>query len=497
MINHRIATVVGIILIVTMSGCSGGNPAATSITQQQNMRPISSSTGTFLWSYYIIDIDLETEAVTALLDRELLYSLNVVCFLNNNPPALAFEFNGTTPGPGYIDVNLNVSITHPIPGLEKFNGYDVRGVLIGNGSGTMESDPEITYPIMGVDQYLLNADGYTRWFNKGEFYVEGLFGFTHGIYGTGDLAGAATINGYKYFADGIGPYDDACEALKTNDGVFSTGSTNTRNYMIRFPVPSPGLKYDYAVLADWSGGQPDDHPSHPEEAVAAAIEWIDTPYYSPTAGGGGDLEFLLGITNWNNEQISSVGVESTVLTGPFTKDMSYVEPWETEGNLAMWHFEIPADEVLTTVGNELIACVVYDGFGYNNPFGVPNNTDASLTSYFRFDVPVSDEFKPNQPPAINLGVIGPELIDPDAHVGYLVGAIDPDGDEMSFWWTITDKSTSGEVYSGEGSSPGVLLISWGLDIGAVPGDIFEVDCSVSDPYNPPVMAETLTVTIVP
>jgi len=494
---HPALTLIFVFLILATNGCSGTDPVTPVGSDFQNSIINSAHPGTSLWSYYSVVIDPDTETVTANLNRDLLYSLNVNVFLNKNPATISFEFNGVTPGPGYLDVDLNVSITHPIPEKEKFNGYDVRGVLVGNGSAVMIDDPEITYPILGIDQYLLNADGYTRWFNKVEFYVQGLFGFTPGIYGTPALEGTATINGYKYFADGLGPYDDVYETLKENDGVFISGSTNTRNYVIRFPVPDPGLKFDYAVIADWSGGNPEDHPSHAAEAVAASIEFTRDIFYSETAGGSGDLEFNLGITNWNNQQPSSAYIESTVLSAAFWQDMTWQEPWESGANFAVWHFDIPADAVETVTGNELVAVIEYAAFDHTNPFDIPNTADSPLRSYFRFDVPVQEGVPVNHPPEITAGVGGSETTTPTAFMGYFCAAWDPEGDDVIYSWVVTDTSDDSVVFTDDSDTDGVLFITWGTDIVAEVGDIYDVDCHASDSYNPPVAAETLTVTVVP
>jgi hypothetical protein len=77
-----------------------------------------------------------------------------------------------------MDVEVDVSLTHPL-NLEAYNGYDVRGIFIGNGSAAL-SYQGLDYSEDVIDQMLYNADGYSRWFNAIEFLVPGTLGYTQG-----------------------------------------------------------------------------------------------------------------------------------------------------------------------------------------------------------------------------------------------------------------------------------------------------------------------------
>jgi len=479
-----------------LAGCSGTNPTTLPNAPDITAKSLSGSHFTSLLGYYTIFMDIENREIEAVPNRDVMYAVNVTQFLNFNPLTLQFAFNNVDQQPAYIDVDLNVSIGHPIPGKPKFNGYDVRGVMLGNGSGSFAGALTLRYPIMGNDQYLINADGYTRWWNQPEFLVPGLFGYTHGIYGSKVFNGSATINGYKYFADGLAADEDEWSFLLTNPGTFSSGAVNTRNYQIRFPIPTPGIKYDYAILADWSGGPPEFHPSPAPEAIAMTVTVQPDMYYTPSVAGG-DLSFDIGLlSNGEGWAPSTAMIDATVLTMPIYWDIAAEIPIDSGPNYAVYHFEIPADNVLTTTGNELIIGFGYDAYDYTNPFGVPNSAVGPLTAYFRFPLPVSDETPGNSPPVIDNGVIGDTEVAPTDVETYIVFASDPDLDPLTYAWTVTDTAGPTVVFSGPGDGAGNFTVDWANDIGATDGQIYDIDCSVYDPTNPPVDALTLTVNIV-
>ena len=131
-----------------------------------------------------------------------MFMANVVKFLNEKPTSLKFKINKIAPATGYVDVDIDISITHPFPGLPQYNGYDVRGVFMGDGSLIMKYNPDLIYPEKHTDQFMFAnpedgygaPDGYTRWFNRPEFSTGGMpmFSYTPGKVATPGFAGTAT-----------------------------------------------------------------------------------------------------------------------------------------------------------------------------------------------------------------------------------------------------------------------------------------------------------------
>jgi len=403
---HRCSLLITLIFIpaILMVGCSGGGDGS-SVTPElnQNQPPgliqdITTQTNangqvnsqTHLWGYYDVSIDIESRTVEFVLNRSVMFAANVVNFLNGNPAGLQFSINSTPSGPGYIDVDIDVGLTHPFPGLHQYDGYDVRGIFIGDGSDTLAYNSSLRYAVYGVEQALLNADGYTRWFNPSEFTVPGLFGYTPGNLATPGYHSNATLNPYMYFADGLTVTENLWDFLTTTDnhGVFASGSTNRRNYYLRFP-DTKGITYSYAVLANWEAE--DVHPSNAPEAVGCSIDDYSSVYYIDPSTNGGNLDLDINLFAWG-EQPSMIVLESTVLTTPheFTPtEMIGVGGGE---NYCTYHVEIPADNVNGLDGNEYWLIAEIDGEDYSNETGIHNQAeDETLAAFFRYGLFVSDE----------------------------------------------------------------------------------------------------------
>ncbi|HDS30555.1 MAG TPA: hypothetical protein ENN67_05860, partial [Firmicutes bacterium] len=401
--------------IVILAGCSSGNhpviPEVDSGIENMPVQTADGNTNTHLWGYYDVFIDIENLTVEAVENRKAMFTANVVNFINSMPAGLTFQIHGTKPGPGYIDVDIDVSIMHPFPGMTQFNGYDVRGVFMGDGFGTLNYNSKLKYPVDGIDQLMLpdpvdgigGPDGYTRWFNKPEFSMGGmpLLQYTQGHLATPTFNGTATLNAYKYFADGLISNADLWGYLSANpgyNGKFSSGSKNTRNYYLRFP-DSKGVKYGYAITANWEG--PDIHPSNAPESVACKVNDSSTVWYVDSSQNGGKLILDISLWNWGN-QPSKIFIESTVLSSVYELTSDEMVPFGGNEHYSTWHVEIPADNVTGLENQEYWVISQHDEYDYTNEFGVNNlaGTD-KLAALFRCPLTVLGE------PVSDLEVISP------------------------------------------------------------------------------------------
>jgi len=383
------------VILMMLWGCTTSNevpvtPAGSPVPDLTDTCEVKESTTT-LWGYFDLIFDIDNKKIEAVPNRSVEYATNVVVFLNSSPLGVTVAFNGTTPGSGYVDIDMDITIKHPLQ-LEKFNGYDVRGVFIGNGSGTLSYNTDLLYPVTGTDQILLNADGYTRYWNPSEFTSSGFQGYTHGNLASAGYTASATLNGYKYFGEGLipdGPLWNYLGGPGDDVGYFIAGSSNTRNYQIRFSMPAPGIKYGYAVLADWSGGQPDDHPSHAHEAIGERFNDFSWLYYHDETNNGGVLSGEILVHDWHSELTGGVMedytiiLESTVLENPYVFDATDMTPTASSGNQHTYSFDIPADNVEAVDGNELWILIQYNGLDYTSGFGVPNlaGTDPVIAAF--------------------------------------------------------------------------------------------------------------------
>ncbi len=377
-----------------ISGCSGGSEPVTPDARLNDINVTTEPiTRTHLWGYWDINVDIESRSVEVIPDRLMMFTVNIVKFLNNDPIGIQFSFNGTTPGAGYVDVDLDVTIKHPLDDAG-FNGYDVRGIFIGDGSGTLAYNTDLTYPVNGTDQVLLNADGYTRWYNPSEFLVPKIGGYVPGNFATSGYSGSATLNGYKYFGEDFAATDKLWDKLISglpNTGHFIAGSSNTRNYQVRLPIPDPGTIYGYAVTADWAGIAPEYHPSHAPEVVGCQVIDSSNVYYVEPMDNGGTLKLDISLFAWN-DQPSQIYIESSVLSSLYEFTPTDMIPVGSGGQYSTYHVEIPSDNVTSVTDQEFWVVTECEGYDYTNDLGIPNEAGTDpLAAIFRYDLPVLNE----------------------------------------------------------------------------------------------------------
>lgn len=434
-----------------------------------------------LWGYYDVEIDPLTEEVFVSQDRSGMFTANVTTFLNSNPATLGFAVKEVVPGQNFTDVDIDVSITHPFSGLPQYNGYDVRGIFIGDQSATLSYDDEVKYPRLGIDQMITkdpddapgihfsDADGYTRWFNPTEFKVAGLHGYLPGLFSTIGFKGTATINGYKYFGDSLGTSDFLMQYLNSvnsDDGVFSSGKTNIRNYYLRFP-DLKGIKFNYAVIANWKNEST--HPSNAPEALACRATVTENLWYQDADNNGGHLVTEIEIFDWNSDvdpdQVMrdyKIYIDSTVLDSTYELSLDEMKPIAQQGRIFKYGISILADNVPWPTGNEFWVIVEYPSKGYFNDPGVINYAQPDpLASFFRFDLPVAGA-PFGSPPVCDLQVdpanpmpysdFAPAAVTFDAS-----GSYDPDTyDELFYSWDFNDDGIfdgPGDEYVGPVATP--------------------------------------------
>ncbi|MFH1675824.1 MAG: hypothetical protein ABIC40_02280 [bacterium] len=327
-ISIAVALLNGLIFSVALgiTGCSGDpvepstSPAVRPAVAE---RTDESQSGRYLWGYWDVTFDKTTCEFDIVPLRELTFHLNALQFLE--PPALAgLDIDPATLvfDPPANKVAVDVVLTHPFPGLNQYSGFDVRGIVILPGSGINFSDPFLIIPANGEGR-LVNADGWTRWWNPKEFVNPGIFGFKQGLIGQPGGAGVftATLNGYKYFANGLGAHDSVFAAPAFNRGMFAAGAANRRNFNIDFGVSSGDfLKFQYAIDASWevpstmnNPDVPGDFPleaNAPEGYAIKVTETENTLWWFGGIGFGGELNLSIDVYDWNIDAIEHVMVEA-------------------------------------------------------------------------------------------------------------------------------------------------------------------------------------------
>lgn len=387
-------------------GCSGGGGSPVTPDTGSGLTSGVTDRGaqaqTHLWGYWTIYIDIANQTVEAVPKRQTMFAANVVGFLNSNN-SLSFWINDTPVTPDYTDVDIDVTLTHPLPGLPSYDGYDVRGIFIGDGSATMAYNADLTFGVDDVDQTMLPdpdggngaPDGWSRWFNAMEFTGAPPLGFVDGLIASQGYTGNSTLNPYRYYADLLGANDDLWTWLLANpdaNGLFASGMSNTRNYYLRFPNAT-GINYDYAVVANWEGEDlVEHHPSPAPEMVGCSVEVPVPPsvYYQDPTHAGGYLVIDVSMFGWEH-QPSTILIESTVLSSvyTFTTEMT---PTAGDETFSTYHCEIPADNVTGPDDQDFWVIAESGAFDYTNEFGITNFADTDiLAAFWRYDLEINPD----------------------------------------------------------------------------------------------------------
>jgi hypothetical protein len=266
------------LIIFALVGCSGGGDAPVLPDSQPDLSPRATDTQASprqLWGYWQCSLDTSSGEIDAIPARTALLHINAVGPINNSLGlSIAIDGVQSRPAEGYFV--LTVGLTHPFAGNPKLTGFDVRGILI-TTAGLTAGD----LPLPGEDDpMILNADGYTRWWNPTEFTTPGLLGYTPGRYGNDPPPLnplASVINPYKQFADVLEPESDTVSLVLRpltdpyGRGVFRSGEKNSREYELQFPVGpgGPEVYFNYAIDASWA--MPiKDNPTIPTDFPIAA-----------------------------------------------------------------------------------------------------------------------------------------------------------------------------------------------------------------------------------
>lgn len=417
-----------IVLGLIASSCSSGEKGSPSAPR---LAPDAKSTGSshVLWGLYEVILtkngamNIEVEAA-ALRTAE--FNCNVQRFLS--PPysptnLLTFQILDSSNIPaGFID--LIVGIRHPFPGLNFYRGFDVRGIFMADASTHGIFDPAIIFaarpPAGGpaTDAYMLNPDGFTRWWNFPEFTDPvKLFSFKPGALGN-DPNPLATLNPYKYFADDLGPEDSVADLIIKNRGSFSPSTEiKKRRYQIQFPVTTkPQIKFNYAIDASWNAPDQSGAPDYPVDSFPAGAQMQEAYfvsvsdggsdlYYTPS-GNGGNLRLNIEIFDWQAKsnslgvggEVSSIWLEGVPLSAPVNvKPLAIFKPGSAVTSsvisveLNSSYMNLQSSGIFYLLGT--VESTHPDDYMPQLPGGENfiYPTDAKLASYFMAKIEVSDE----------------------------------------------------------------------------------------------------------
>jgi hypothetical protein len=198
--------VVAFLVLVGCTGNGGQAPTSPSLPDQftAQMNPAADN-HRMLWEYGEVTIDAETGTAKVVPMRTAEFNVNIVKFLQ--PPignaanlAVTIDMANSSIPNAYVEVDCKLS--HPFPGMQYW-GFDTRAIVFSGGSTTGKHDGTVKYP-SSTELRMVNADGYTRWWNHDEFGpMDKIFGYTNGKMSPNYTTNWSKVNGYKYFANGI------------------------------------------------------------------------------------------------------------------------------------------------------------------------------------------------------------------------------------------------------------------------------------------------------
>jgi len=429
LINNRSLNTLAVILLTGLlitAGCSGsggGNPASPMLTGDNPTHTASAQGNHILWGMWDISVDPSTGNVDIVGLRGIMFNANVTKFLQ--PPSAPIHMLQVNLNPGSDfttgHLDLDITLQHPFVGLNKFRGFDVRGIVMGDGAVQCIYD---VYRADSDDLVLENPDGWTRWWNPTEFTTfETILGYTQGGKATPGYHASATLNAYKYFADSLDK-DDPITALDTEQrGTFSVEQgVNTRRYILQFPLAAgmPSYKFNYAIDASWALPVEDYFPEYPVEAFPPEANtqeaWLatlddtgTTAWYVNDVANGGSVTVNIEVFDWQGAlQESGVEpeVENIILACPLFVDDIEITSTATvlPGGPAssVWSAEI-SDISLTSAGMfecwiavEASSPINYAPVIDGDP-GMFDWPDSPLVAYFSGTIEVSDQFPGDAP----------------------------------------------------------------------------------------------------
>lgn len=381
-----------ILLVSFTSGCSSNfSPIEPSNSQSEAISPEINSDTHYLWGYWTLLINREKKTIEAIPHRSTQMHVNVVGFLEKGVLHIAFANL-------IIDVDLielDVKLTHPFPGLSTYTGFDVRGIFITPGTVAGYSDPGIIHASPS-ETYLMNADGWTRWWNPTEFPVgKTLFNYINGKLGV-PYNGSnlnATLNAYKYFCDDLDPNEPLSGLILSHRGIFSQGATNTRHYTIHF-VPKEPLIYNYAVDASWALPSPNPPiavpADFPPDASAPEAYRIETRivsnelFFMDSENKGGKALVEVDVYDWWGCDSTSVTFEV-----PGTYVLNAGPPVGGNSNMSTWQFEL--DGNLLNSSKTLEALIIATSADATYTLG--DLADKHVATYSFMSIPISSVAK--------------------------------------------------------------------------------------------------------
>ena len=222
-----------------LCGCGKAVPTTPEFIASDTHGISAQSPNRVVFSYGTIAISEDRTSVELIPSRTSELHLNVVKLLEGKACDNCLQIGNFATTSSDV-LHCEVTLTHPFPGLDKFTGFDVRGIVV---TGADYTFPESGHSISWTEDHLrlLYADGYTNVFNPTEFPVDPdefpALNYIPGNFSTGGNL-TATLNPYIAFM------------RDTERRYFASGQAETNKFVLQL---TPGaLEFGYIVDACWA-----------------------------------------------------------------------------------------------------------------------------------------------------------------------------------------------------------------------------------------------------
>lgn len=380
-------------LITTLLGCSGNSPITpptdTEILQGLNSHG-SPSPNRALLGLWEVRIDASDSEIEIIPTRFGTVHLNIRRFLEEGVCTNCFSIEPPVIFQPY-GFDIDLSITHPFPGLSIYTVFDVRGIVMLPGTYTFPNMEFLTTRVSNGDWSILDPDGWTPIFNADDYPGPGVAGYSRGKMVNPDWGDPTnTLNPFMaYFSEGQSEDDGGRRAFLTHDKIVRTW---------KFDSSTDELKFWYAIDACWDipvGEEPyeiDDFPMSANcvEPYRFDLEIVDGWLWPD----GGTVTFGVDIYDhqgWDEPWVLAWEAPeclqgATALITP---------PDSVNGDIAHWEFSVPnlmgnldmltGTELLVFYGNSEPDPLIGTIYGYDRftiPVGEPPGCNSELHSNF-------------------------------------------------------------------------------------------------------------------
>jgi Tol biopolymer transport system component len=192
-----------------------------------------------LWGFWIGYIPPSNDTIEFMPVRSGEFHLNARRFLEDTVCKNCLKLVSLEKDFDNMVVKAQIELTHPFAGLSRYTAFDVRGIVISDGSRYFPA-LDVTAPdaLMG-DFTLLNPDGFTRLWNTVDF-PPGSGPFKILEYSQGKFATSGTFTGT------VNPYIEFTQDPRSS---FPAGGSMTKEF--RLTLKPGGGFFGYAIDASW------------------------------------------------------------------------------------------------------------------------------------------------------------------------------------------------------------------------------------------------------